>query len=467
MKTLRAILIAVFLLAVLANSAAASGSTIGFVPLLSEIDPNIPVEVQTQEAMRSIEPQLLAAQLRGEILQFEASLSTGVLKIAYTETGAGPTTLAGKPVYQEMSDAVASVNFPQPVERQSSVPLPSAAGSGYFSMRLYENCFQASGLGASAHVTGSLRDNTGRIVALYDGNADVSGGISLGCFSWSGSYSDVIPGYRVTFKEFSGTGTLVKTYQVFVPAVKFTLIDKTNSIVRGTAPAGKPFKGTWYHRNWNQKNTFINIERNRTTTSTGTWGVDFGTIKIRGNDHLNAIVVMNANFQFDRWMDVPHIYCILGGNYCNISGFAFTPASLKVVHGTSTYNFSGKFGADGYFRAFIETASGNPVFLKTGDKVSGTTIPAFVLPNMSASMTAATDIVSGKAPAQRYFDLWALITSTGTSYKVYSHANSLGNYASNFSSLVDLRSGVPTTFQIFYVHPSTGNAVEYFKAFGP
>jgi hypothetical protein len=278
----------------------------------------------------------------------------------------------------------------------------------------------------------------------------------------------VIPGYRIIFKEYNGaTNALLATYKAVAPATRFTAIDKANSIVRGRGPVGKSFSSRWYHRNWNSGNTFYYITKSGVIPSTGVWAVDFGSVPIRGNDHLNTVVVMSANFDFDRWMDVPHIYCILGGNYCEISGFAFTPASLKVVKGASTYSYAGRFDSDGYFRTTLQSSTGTPVFLSAGNTVGGTGVAAFALPVLTAAVNYTSNVVSGKAPANRYFDLWALITGTGIAYKKYSRTNSAGSYASDFTSLVDLQSGQPLTVQIYFVYLGTGNAVDYYQSFSP
>lgn len=464
MKTLRALFAAALLVGLFAQTAGASPAAVGFMPLLSSVDASVPIEIQTHDAMRAVLPSLMAAQARGEILEFEPSLSTGVLKILYGRAWAAPAELAGRPVLSDMRQAVSSVPRPQAAD----VPVIGPEAVARFSMRLYDNCFKATGLSTSAHVTGSLRDTTGRSIALYDDHADAAGNITFGCFSWTGAYSDVIPGYKVTFKEYSGTtGTLLNTYISLAPNVRYTSIDKLNSIVRGVGPASKPFIARWYHRYWNSTNQVINLSKSATVTSKGTWGVDLSnTVKIRGNDHLNMVVTTNTYFDFDRWMDVPHIYCILGSNYCEVSGYAFGLASLKMVRGTTTYSYGGRFGSDGYFRVAFQNAAGAPIFLRTGDQVSGTGVAAFRLPTLTTAVNTTTNVVSGRAPANSYFDLWVTNMGTGVSYKQYGHATSLGNYSSDFTSLVDITSQ-PFSTQVYYTNPLTGNAVDFFSTFGP
>ncbi|MGE5250884.1 MAG: hypothetical protein ACM3QS_11805 [Bacteroidota bacterium] len=464
MKILRALFVLFVLLSLFAVPAGASPSRVGFIPLLSAVDPAIPVQLQTEDALRPFLPALLEAQARGDILEFEPSLSTGVLKVVFARGVSPSSVLPGRAVYAEMKAAVSRMRLSATAQAHS----PGTEATPRFSMKLYDNCFSAVGLAAGARVIGNLFDTTNRLVALYDDHADSSGIISFGCLSWAGAYSNVIPGYRVIFKEYNGsTNALIASFKAVAPGTRFTTIDKAHSIVRGKGPAGKAFYSRWYHRNWNSTNTALNIAKSGVISATGVWAVDFGTVPIRGNDHLNTVVTMSANFDFDRWMDVPHVYCILGGNYCEASGFAFTPAALKVVKGATTYSFSGKFDADGYFRVSILSATGAPVFLSPGNSVSATGVAAFPLPVLTAAVNYSTNVISGKAPANRYFDLWARIAQTGVSYRKYPRTNSAGAYASAFSTLVDLQPTQPFTAQIYFVYLGTGNAIDYYQSFSP
>jgi hypothetical protein len=246
MKITRVMVIIFCLLSIFAVPAQASGNTVAFIPLLTRVDPNIPIPIQTRQALRPLMPQLVAAQQSGSILEFRASLSTGVLKVVYSgsEVNSGP--ISGKQVFTDMEEAVASMQLPQLPAAASDAPTVSAGGLGVFEMRLFDNCFQARNLVPNARLVGNLRDKTGRILALYDSIADASGNISFGCFSWAGSYADVVPGHKLTFKEIDGT-TLLKTYTVLVPNLTFNRIDKLNSVVRAYR---KEFRAFWYHGLW-------------------------------------------------------------------------------------------------------------------------------------------------------------------------------------------------------------------------
>lgn len=467
MKITRILVIAVYLLAIFAVPVQASGHSVAFIPLLSNVDPDIPIPIQTQNALRPLLPELLMARQRGDILEFEASMSTGVLKVVHSGSGPGVATWPGQKIFTDMGEAVDFMRLPGLPFDASGAPVITAGGLGVFEMRLFDNCFLAKNLVPNAHLKGSLRDRTGRILAVYDGYADAGGIVSYGCFSWAGSYADVVPGHKLTFQEFDGA-SLLKTYSVYAPAISFSSIDKANSIVKGTGPAGKKFEAYWFHPLWNAtRGAALNVLRTGTINSTKAWSVDFGTVKLRGNDKLHIIVQQNTNFRFSRYMDVPHIYCVLGGNYCEISGFAFKNAAIKIVRGTTAYSYPGKFDAEGYFQAtWTNTTTGTPILLRVGDKLSGTGVAQFALPNLTAEVDFATDIVSGKVPPNKYFNL-SVRTALGGGYDKYSHSNSQGNYATDFTDTVDLVSDQPISIQIYYSIPTSGNALEYFRGYGP
>jgi hypothetical protein len=464
MKLFRVLLIFAFMLAAMAASPAqaAGGKKIGFIRLLASVDAKSPLQVQARSAFNRIRPQLLALQKQGVILAFEPELKAGIVKIEYAVSGLNnATALLQYQTFDNIHDAI--------------VPGASAASHGaqpealapIFDMELYDSCFSGTLLGADSHVFGSLSDKAGRIIASYEGYADSSGDISFDCFPWSGSYTDVLPGYKVTFKIYdSATPTLLGTFSIVAPDVDFTFINKTTAVVSGTGPAGKPYAVSWYHDNLDAGDTWKSNTKYGTISATGTWFKDMSGGTFRGYDALDVYVKANSNFWFLRWMDVPYIYCQLGGNYCEISGFAFQPATISIVHAGTTYSFSGKFAADGYFFAKLENA-GDPIFLKAGDKVSGTKLPSYTLPALTGTIYFSTDVIAGKVPANRYFDLWAYSPCSCTEYLVYSHSSATGSYNSDFSSQVDLVKMEATNIEIYFTDPATGNVTDYFRSFVP
>src|SRR6185369_1602880 len=193
MKTLRLLMVGVLVLLVAATAPAtaqAAGQFVGYLPLLSHVDPNLPIRVQSQRALSRMMPKLLALQKDGVIVAFEPELSVGVLKVIYSATRQ-LSALADVQTYSNIHDAM--VTSPRAERLTQSASVPS------FLAELYSSCFDAFNLGAFSHVVGSLRDTIGRVVANYEGDADGSGYIDYynRCFSWNGSYSTIVPGYKL------------------------------------------------------------------------------------------------------------------------------------------------------------------------------------------------------------------------------------------------------------------------------
>jgi hypothetical protein len=462
MKTLRLLMVGVLVLLVAATAPAtaqAAGQFVGYLPLLSRVDPNLPVQVQSQRALSRIMPKLLALQKDGAVVEFEPELSIGVLKVKYSAVSQ-LSALAGIQTYANIRDAMVNVPRVQGVTQSASGPS--------FLAELYSSCFDAANLGAFSHVVGSLRDKTGRVVANYEGDADGSGYIDYynRCFSWNGSYSAVVPGYKLTFKVYDTTPTLLGTFAVFAPSINLTTFDKANAIVGGTGPVGKPYSISWFHPNLDAGNTVKNPSMSGTISSVGKWSKDFGATTFRGGDEFSIFVQQNAQFTFLHTQNAPAIYCQLGSNYCDLSGIPFQPAKLSIIHNGVTYTFLGKFDSCGCFSQVLEN-NGNPIFLKAGDKISGTSVPVYALPNLIAAINFNTDVVSGKAPANRYFELWVGDLCSCNSYFIWSHSNSLGNYSGNFSSQIDLDPAHAVYVEVFYYDSVRGNITDYYRSVGP
>lgn len=465
MKVLRVLFVGALLLTLFTGAAhaAAPDRAVGFVQVLSDVDASGPTFVQIERAFGAVMPQVLAAQQRGQILDFETSWSTGVLKLVYRPS-MGVLYLGGRKVYADMGLAIAAGNLPPrdgPDWAQGDVA--GAANPGWFYMGLYDNYFSASGLPAGLRVIGSLRNAAGVLMSVSDGTVDGSGNLSS-YFSWNGPYASVLPGYKITFKAYSGT-TLTFTYTVTAPNFKFTSIDKAHSIVKGTGPAGKSFAVSWTHSLWDAAKGTQTGYKTSTVSGAGTWSVDFGANPIHGGDYLTAFVQHSSNFVFERNHSVAHIYCTLGSNSCSIYGFPFTSAALHIVHGGLTHDYSGSFDRYGSFWVNLQFAGGVPMLLAPGDKASGTGVAQYSLPNLTASIAYSTDVVSGKAPANRYFDVYVFTQSS--QYYIYSHSNAMGSYATDFTSKINLISGDPYAVQVSFQLPSTGNITSYRKAFGP
>ncbi len=462
MKIARVFLLAALLLSAFSTTALAPDEAVGFVQLVPRPDPNSPISIQTHQALQQLRPELLAAQRAGQIIRYDVSPHSGLLMIVYRGSS-GLAELGGKTIYSQMEQAIPAATQAQMAASRDAL----TCSAPKFQLYLYDIYFEAGCLTPGALVIGSLRDPAGMVVAAYSGTVDAAGNLPATHFSYS-SLWDVVPGYTVTFKEYVG-GTLAAAFQSKAPNLKFTSIDKGRSIVRGTGPAGRPIHLYWQHEKWDAGQTTVSASKDRTITASRTWQVDFGTIPIRGRDLLTANVDATANLSFFYEMYVPYTYCEIGRNYCELTGFAFTPATIQIVHGGQTYTFSGTSDEWGWFWAELYTPTGAPIFLVTWDKVSGTGVAQYALPNLTANVNATTDIVSGKAPAYKYLYITVYAGSLSTPSPFYAHSNGSGNYSVNLMTGygVDLLPGRPCLIYMRFVLPSTGNETIMRKGYGP
>lgn len=460
MKVLRLFLVTIFMFTLFISPVQAQeGEEYGFVALVTQADAALSLRMQARRAYQRLLPDLLAAQQSGTILEFTPEFRAGILKIKFA-AGARASALSGIEV---LDNAQAAINL---VPAQSpSGPQAAAVYDPSFELDLYNSCFYAYDLGEDSHVVGSLRDNTGRILDTFGGDADLDGFL-IGCFDSDGPYGNVLPGHRVIFKIYDSLGALLGTYTAVAPTITFASFNKTTSVISGTGPKNKPFWIGWYHENLDAGATYTNAARTRTILSNGKWSVDFGTKPFRGGDEFYMIVSLNARFTFGHYFTLPHIFCMLGSNYCEISGLPLAAASLNITHAGVTHTFTGRFDESGQFGATLQDSKGAPILLTTGDRVSGTGVPAYLLPNLTAIPNFTSDRVNGKAPANKYFGV-SVKDYCQCWYDVWAHSNSARSYSADFSSMLDLVAGDSYILETYYIDSLTGNVTDRHVAVGP
>lgn len=460
MKVLRLFLVTIFIFTLFITPAQAqAGDEYGFVPLLTQTDSATPFTSQVRRAYQRLLPDLMAAQQSGAILEFTPEFKVGILKIKFA-AGARASALGSIEVLDTVQAAASLV----PSQRPSG-PQAAAVYNPSFEPDLYHSCFYAYGLGEYSHLVGSLRDSTGRLLDTFGGDADIDGFL-VGCFDPDGPYGNVLPGYRLTFKVYDSLGALLGTYNAVAPTITFASFNKTTSVINGTGPKNKPFWIGWYHENLDSGATYIDASRTRTILANRNWKVDFGTTPFRGGDEFYIMVALNARFTFGHYFTLPHIFCMLGGSYCEISGIPLTAASLNITHAGVTHTFNGRFDSDGQFGATLQDSKGAPIFLTAGDRVSGTGVPLYTLPNLTATANVVSDRVGGKAPANKYFRV-SVKDYCQCWDDVWAHSNSVGNYSADFSSMVDLLAGDSYILETYYVDPITGNVTDRHVPVGP
>jgi hypothetical protein len=274
----------------------------------------------------------------------------------------------------------------------------------------------------------------------------------------------------VTFKIYDvAGGTLLESYAPTVPTVKFTSITKSSAVVAGTGPANKLYDIYFWQPNLNQIGDWVNRGfLARTINGSGAWSQDVYSGSIRGGAWVEIDVHQSPNVIFIRMMQAPYIYCQLGGNYCGISGFAFQTSQLKVTRGSTVYTFNGKFDAWGWFAASVQDANGVPLLLSSGHKAQGTSVALYTLPNLVINAFDFTgDIVSGRAPANKYFDVWAQTYSSPDWEPYWAGSDGSGNFSVVTNPPIDLDSIETSEAEIYYQDKPTGNVTDLTRVYAP
>jgi hypothetical protein len=474
MKTIR-LLIPVFLalsLALGAAPAGAAGASMGYIALVTRpaADPQTPVALQAAQAYDELAPALLAAQQSGYIADFRPELAVGIVMVRFGST-VGAASLAagmlGVPVYGSSRDALNQV----PQQPQASGGVSATAISASFNVYLFDSCFSGS-VPVNSHIIAVLRDPSGNVVAKTELNEQDDGssdGSFSACFD-SSTQNEVDPGYKVTFKVYdTAGGTQLGAFTSGVPNIKFKSVNKTNAVISGTATAGKHFCIGWSQPRLDSANSYAtnNTSTCGTVNSSSQWSGDVSSGTIRGGAYLDLVLRQTSNIKFTQYMFASYIWCQLRGVHCAIYGFPFQSALLNVTHSGVVYKFTGSADAHGRFPVELRNHNGLPFITKPGDKVSGTDVATYSLPAISINTFDFTnDIVSGKAPASRYFSLFVSTYSHGQ-HTYWAKSNSSGNFSVDTSAYVDLVGDETSQAELTYVDRSTGNTSDVTRAYVP
>lgn len=478
MKSLRILLtlliaVSVFMSVRVAPATAAQEEEVGYIRLLSEkslssefnqgMDAKMArtiIAARARESFERIMPKMLDAQRSGLILDFKPELDFGMVRIKYATGVNLSAVLPGFQVFSKAKEAILMV----PVQQYQDV---SAALTYYpnFFNSIYGSCYDVYGLLDNYRAVAILKNQAGKTLAISQAIAD-SNGHAWDCFdSWT--TADVKPGLKIIYKIYRPDGSLRSTFSRLVPGgIAITAINKVESKVSFKGPAGKSYNVIWYHPNLNSTNTYILNILPGTFPTTGTATRDMGTVRFRGGDYLGVEVKL-SRFTFSRAMWVPSIRCDINDDYCFLDGFAFKSTTITVVQNGITYKKTGRSDAWGSFYAYFTDASGLPMTFKPGDKVSGTGVPTWTLPTLTANIVYTTDVVRGKAPKSRFFELWVYSMVTSSWYYKWTGSNTLGNYQKDFTSMIDLKIDEPYYVEIWYIDKATGNTTDAYFPFAP
>lgn len=460
MKLTRIMLIVVFLFALISTPAQAQGGRVGWVVLVPQPDPNQPLEYQVRLMLGQLLPELLSAKKAGLVARYKVDYFVGLLSIEYT--GSLPESLLrGRlPVYADQHEAIARLQPIQPGVQGSGDVI--AAGTPHFTFGLYSQCVGVFNAGANSRVLIYVKDSIGNSVGVGENKMDASGG---GVVCLNSTY--VVPGNKITAKVYTPANLLLGTYTATTPTLTFTAINKANSVVSGKAPASKAYSIKWSHKAQDALGGYGSQTLTGTVSGAGDWSKDFGASPFVGGDEFEITVTLSANFYFHTRFVAPVIYCFLSYGQCTVFGIPRQAASLSITHAGVTHTAAGKFGNDGSFTNNLLDALGNPIVLASGDTVTGTGLPAWTLPTLSAAINYTTDVVSGSAPANRWFDVQVSALQTWVHYVGRPQSNAQSLYSYDFTSKLDLQPLSVYEIAVIFTSPVTGNMTYWANDFYP
>lgn len=467
MKFFRLLMIIVMMLAFsIGSTGSAHADTpaweMGYVSLVTQLDPALPLEMQAQNALEPLMPILFFEKKNGALLEYQPELGVGILILKYA-AGKRPAALAEMQVFDHIHTALAAVPQSQRVNSDAA-----EASNVWVRSFLYDSCFYMFELLPGNYVTGSLYNGDQQVIAVSENTFDGNGEFT-DCFQSQGSFVAVLPGYQIKLMVYSSNGgALQNTLTSFVPNIRFTSLDRVNRIARGKGPAGKAYQLCWQYRP--SVNSFSSQCKSGSISNTRDWLTEFVNTKparFRGGDGFAIYVDFNAQFNFLLQMWSPFTECYLGENFCTLYGFAGRSGFLTVTRAGNPYTLTGIFDVlqNGLFSVTGDLTF--PIALKAGDLVSATNVASHSLPNLTATIRYATNVITGKAPANSYFSIDLFSENLSTWYKMPAHSDEAGNYSVDFSSKVDLKT-TDTIFITFdYWDNITGNETNFSKNFGP
>lgn len=184
--------------------------------------------------------------------------------------------------------------------------------------------------------------------------------------------------------------------------------------------------------------------RNPTVDATGAYTADYaGYYDIQPGDGVETDYWNDAG-SYGIWLSYNAPLVRVNATANIVDGYT-TPnkaVSLALKRGGSTLaTASTTSDVDGFFSAFF-TAAGSVVDILAGDIVDVTASPtnSITVPTLTANLNAATNVVSGTAPAGSTVRVWAFHWDDGwfDAYDKSVNTDSSGNYSADFTTDVDL-----------------------------
>lgn len=418
----------------------------GFIVLVRQAETNTPFFAQTNKAFNQLKPRLKLLKHQGIISDFDANLETGMVSLKY----AANADLGSLKDFEILTDIHAAAAQVPPIR-----PSASAEASGpRFVIYPYDNCFFVDNLATDSYLTVTLINQSGEKIAYTADSAGISNHV-FDCFSSLEGAKSVLPKYKLVYKVYASQGGALKgTYSITVPYYQVTNIDQKSGLIQGIGPAGKEIQVAWYHDNLDASNSSSYFSTTAPISTSKTWSIQASPASLRGGDYLSLAIDYSSQIRFVFDQAVPYIGCALGMDSCGLNGYRFKNVTVQVTQAGATYTRSGNSNIKGEFYApFIDNA-GQPLSLKPGAKVAATGTLTSSLPTLTGVINFTSDQVKGKAPANKYFDVWVLYDYEW--YHAWAKSDSAGNYVADFSSKVNLTPSGDLIIEIDYTDPVTG-----------
>ena len=462
MKILNVVLILAFLSVYAVSPAyAQTGKTYTFIPLVTKADANVPLWVQAQQEYEKLLPTLMKAKKKGEILEWQPEFNAGILGIKYAANARRESFTNA----QQIEDFHATLAL---VPQQEAKPNPEGGSGLSFELGLFSSCFYAYNVPANANVKGTLYDKTGKFLAGSFDQVKANTSYFFDCFEFGG-FNAVTPGAKVSFQIYDATNTtLLGKFIAFAPTIEVTNFYQAQAMIAGKGPKNKAYFVDWYHVGLGGSKG-QEIVKSSTISTQGDWNIDLSNkVAIRGGDYITVGVQQAPHFTFDRFTSAPSVNCALGENYCYGHAGSFQQITIMLVHAGLSYSVNYQTNQYGDFSADFYDTSYAPILLTRGDQVTVTGLPTFTLPNLTAKINFATNVISGAAPMNSPFALLLYLPQAKSEFSVKGKSATTQNYyAIDMTSLIDLKADQINLIYLYYTDPITGNKVSATAAFIP
>ena len=467
-KILAVSFLLVFLLSLGGVPAQAKGQTsFGYISLITPGRADArPVEARARQAFDILAAQLHEARVKGQVVRFEPDFTYGFVKVEYRSGGELAGALAVSPgslplVFASARDVL---RYNQVWPGRNAPAVQALAATPSFYINLYGTCITAYDLLPSQYYRIYLRNAVGRQVGFAEGTTASDGSVNA-CFDPDFSaWTSLVPGYTFSIKEFTEAGgTLLDTFTTIIPRFTFTSISVSSKTIKGTAPANSPMHFQISHALLNATQEVSYTQVDLVATKKGAWTVKLDkAVAMSGGDVIDlSLHEDGSNFTFYRSTQTAHIECSLAFYSCASYGIPAASASLSDKHGKKTYSVSGKFSFAGYFQAFFNDANLEPVFLVTGDKVSGTGVKTLTLPAITIAPDYDTNKLVGTAPANRWLSVELEVYNSGSGLWDYDYrwvpVDTTGAFVADFSDTFTITADSWLRISLWYIDPANGN----------